>query len=132
MLLMVEKGTRGRMCEAVPRYAKANNKHMKNYDKNTASSYLAYLDANNLYGWAMSQKLPVNCFEGVKDLSQFKEDFIKNYDENSDKEYFLEPDVQYPKNLFNLYRDLPLLPKRKKMGKCNELICTSRKAMLFT
>ena len=86
MLLMVEKGTRDRMCEAVPRYAKANNKYMKNYDKNTASSYLAYLDANNLYGWAMSQKLPVNCFKGVKDRSQFKEHFIKNYDENSDKE----------------------------------------------
>ena len=54
------------------------------------SSYLAYLDANNLYGWAMSQKLLVNGFEWVEDLSQFKEDFIKNYDENSDKGFFLK------------------------------------------
>ena len=63
MLLMVEKGTRGGICQAIHRYAKASNKYMKNYDKNTTSSYLTYLDANNLYGWAMSQKLPVNGFE---------------------------------------------------------------------
>ena len=53
----------------------------------------------------MSQKLLVNGFKWVEDLSQFKEDFIKNYDENSDKGYFLQVDVEYPKNLFNLYRD---------------------------
>ena len=58
MLLMVEGGIRGGMCQAIHRYAKANNKHMKNYDKNIESLYLTYLDANNLYGWAMSQKLP--------------------------------------------------------------------------
>ena len=63
MLLMVEKGTRGGICQAIHRYAKANNKYMKNYDKNIESSYLTYLDANNLYGWAMSQKLPVNGFK---------------------------------------------------------------------
>ena len=80
ILLMVEKGTRGGICQAIHRYAKANNKYMKNYDKNIKSSYLMYLDANNLYGWAMSQKLPVNGFEWVEDLSQFKEDFIKNSD----------------------------------------------------
>ena len=97
MLLMVEKGTRGGICQAIHRYAKANNKYMKNYDKNITSSYLIYLDANNLYGWAMSQKLPVNGFEWVEDLSQFKEDLIKNCDENSDKIYFLEVDVEYPK-----------------------------------
>ena len=69
MLLMVEKGTRGRICHAIHRYAKANNKYMKNYDKDIESnsielSYLIYLDANNLYGWGMSQKLPVNGFNG--------------------------------------------------------------------
>ena len=55
MLLMVEKGTRGRICHAIHRYAKANKKYMKNYDKNIESLYLMYLDTNNLYGWAMSQ-----------------------------------------------------------------------------
>ena len=63
MLLMVEKGTRGRICHAIHRYAKANNKYMKNYDKDMESSYLKCLDANNLHGWAMSQKLPANGFK---------------------------------------------------------------------
>ena len=63
MLLMVEKDIRGRICHAIHRYAKANNKYMKNYDKSIEASYLMYLDANNLYGWAMSQKWPVNGFE---------------------------------------------------------------------
>ena len=66
MLLMIEKGIRGGICQATHRYAKANNKYMKNYDKNIESSYIEYLDANNLYGWAMSQKLPVNDFKWIK------------------------------------------------------------------
>ena len=108
MLLMVEKGTRGGICQAIHRYAKANNKYMKNYNKDIISSYLMYLDANNLYGWAMSQKLPVNGFEWViQNLSQFHESFIRNYDENSDKGYFLEVDIDYLEKLFNLHKDLP-------------------------
>ena len=95
MLLMVEKGTRGGICQAIHRYAKANNKYMKNYDKNNESSYIEYLDANNLYGWAMSQKLPVNGFKWENDLSRFNENFIKNYNENSDVGYFLEVDIDY-------------------------------------
>ena len=66
MLLMAEKGIRGGICHAVHRYAKANNKDMKNYYKNKELSYLIYLDANNLYGWAMSQKLPVDGFKWEK------------------------------------------------------------------
>ena len=62
MLLIIEEGIRGGMCQSIHRYAKANNKYMKNYDKNIEPSYLTYLDANNFYGWAMSQKLPVNGF----------------------------------------------------------------------
>ena len=115
MLLMVEKGMRGGMYHAIHRYAKANNKYMKNYDKNIISSYLMYLNASNLYGWAISQKLPVNGFKWIKKLSEFNEDFMKGYDENSDKGYFLEVDVEYPKKLFNLHRDLPFLPERKKI-----------------
>ena len=66
MLLMVEKGIRGGICQVIHRYAKATNTYMRNYDKNV-ESYLMYLNANNLYGWAMSQKLPVDGFEWVED-----------------------------------------------------------------
>ena len=109
---MIEMGTWGGICHVMHRYAEANNKYMKNYDKSIESSYLMYLDANNLYGWAMSQKLPVDGFKWIKKLSEFNEDFIKNYDENNDKGYILEVDVEYPKNLFNLHSDLPFLPAR--------------------
>ena len=76
---MLEEGIRGRMCQSVHRHANANKKYMKNYDKSIGSSYLTYLDANNFYGWAMSQKLPVNGFMWYNEyLSDFNEDFIKN------------------------------------------------------
>ena len=133
MLLMVEKGTRGGICQAIHRYAKANNKYMKNYDKDIISSYLMYLDANNLYGWAMSQKLPVNGFKWVEKsrLSRFNEIFIKNYNEN--KGYFLEVDVDYPKELFNLHKDLPFLSERKKVNKVETLFVAqnTKKNLLF-
>ena len=97
MLLMIEEGIRRGMWQLTHRYAKANNKYIKNYDKNIDSSYLTYLDANNLHGWAMSQKLPVKGFIWYNEyLSDFNEDCIKNYYENSDIEYFLEVDVEYP------------------------------------
>ena len=70
MLIMVEEGIRGGICQSIHRYAKANNKYMKNYDKNKESSYIQYLDASNLYGWAMSQKLPVNGFKWVRNTSK--------------------------------------------------------------
>ena len=124
MILMIEKGIRVSICQATYRNAKANNKYMKNYDKNIESSYIEYLYANHLYRQAMSQKLPVNGFKGVNDLSQFKQSFIKNYDENSDIGYFLEVDIDCPKELFNFYKDLPFLPKRKKVKKVEKLICS--------
>ena len=114
MLLMAEKGTRDRICQAIHRYAQANNRYIKNYDKNTTLLYLMYLDANNLYGQEMSQKL-VDGFEWVEQLSQFKEDFIRTYDENGNKGYFLGVDVEYPKYLLNLHSDIPFLPERKKI-----------------
>ena len=76
----------------------------KEYNKNTESSYLAYL-------W-------------IKDLSKFNESLIKTYDDNSEKGYFVDVDVKYPKKLFNSHRDLPFLPEREKNNKCKKLICT--------
>ena len=92
VILMIEKGIRGRICQATYRYAKPNNKYTKNYNKNIGSSCIEYLDVNNVYGWAMSQKLPVNDFKWIKkeELSKFNEDFIKNYDENGNIGYFLK------------------------------------------
>ena len=104
MLLMAEKGIKGRICYAIHRYAKANNKYMKHYNKDiecnsVKSSYLIYLDANNLYGWAMYQKLPVNDFEQEENIHKFNQE------------------------LFNLHSDLPFLPERKNIEKCNKLVC---------
>ena len=73
MLLMVEKGLTGGVCHSIYRYAKADNKYMKDYDENTESSHLEYWDVNNLQRWAMSQKLPVNHFEWTKYTSEFNE-----------------------------------------------------------
>ena len=134
MLLMVEKGIRGGICQAIHRHAKANNKYMKNYNKDIILTYLMYLHANNLYGWAMSQKLPINGFKWVEKLSRFNERFIKNYNKNSDRGYFLEADVKYQKKLRILHSYLPFLPERKKVGKVEKLVCDigNKKNMLFT
>ena len=89
MLLMVEKGIKRGICHSIYQYAKAKNKHMKDYDKSKQSLYLQYWDVNN-YGCAMLQKLPVNNFEWIKDTSQFKEDFIKNIMKKVIKDIFLK------------------------------------------
>ena len=123
MLMMVEKVIRGGICHAIHRHVKANNKYMENYDKSIKSSYLIYLDKNNLYGWAMFQKLPVNDFKCKKHVSIFDEQFIKNYNEDNNKGYITEVDVEYPKYLHNLYSDLPFLSERMKIKKCNKLAC---------
>ena len=96
---------------------------MNNYDKNEESSYIQYLDVNNLYGWAMSQKLPVNNFKWVEDTSRINEEFTKKYNENSNKGYILEVDVKYPKKSRDLHSDLPFLPRRMKISKCEKLVC---------
>ena len=127
MLLMVEKGIRGGICHSIQRYAKANNKYMKNHVNNEESSYIQYLDANKLYGWAMSKKLPTNGFKWIDNNETAKhvinEDFIKNYNENNDKGYILEVDVKYPKRLHELHSDLPFLSKRMEVNKCKKLVC---------
>ena len=122
MSLMVEGGIiRDGISQAVYRYARDNNTYMNNYDKRIDSSYLMYLDANNLYGWAMSQKLSVNNFKWLDDVSKLNDSFIKNYNENNDEGYILEVDVEYRRQLFNLHKDFPFLPKREI---CKKLICS--------
>ena len=83
-----------------------------------------YLDTNNLYGWAMSKKLPLNGFKWGNDLSIFNESFIKSYNENSDVGYFLEVDMEYPKQLWSFHKDLPFLPERKKLEKLEKPVCS--------
>ena len=120
MLLMVEKGIKGGICLSTLRDAKANNKYMKDYNKDEEKSFLQWNDANNLYGFAILEPLPVDGFEGMKDLSKIDEDFIKNYDENSDKAYILEVHVKHPKNLHDLHSDLLFLSERMKIDKCKK------------
>ena len=126
LLLMIEEGIRGGICHAVHRYAKANNKYMKNYVKSKESSYIQYLDANNLYGAAMSEKLPINGFKWVNDISGINKKFIKSYDKNSDKGYILEVDVDYPSKLHKLHSDMLFLPEKMKIGKTQTLVCNLR------
>ena len=122
MLLMVEKAIREGICHMIHQYAKANNKDMKDYDKNKESSYLKDWDVNNLYGWTMSQKLPVNNFEQIEDTSQFNEDFIKSYNEKSNEGYCLEVDVQNTEKLQELNNDLTFLSERMKTEKVEKLV----------
>ena len=119
---MVEEGIRGGICHSIHRYAKANNKYMKNYNSNEELSYIQYLDANNLYGWEMSKKLPVNGFKWT-DNNIINEEFIKYYNENDKKGYILEVHVKYPKKLHDLHSDLPFLPERMEINKCKKLVC---------
>ena len=127
MLLMREESLRGGICHAVHRYAKANNEYLKNYDKSEESSYIQYLDVNNLYGAAMSEKLPINEFKWVNDISGINEKSVKSYDKkNSDKGYILEVDVNYPSKLHKLHSDMPFLPERVKIDKTQKLVCNLR------
>ena len=124
MLLMIEEGIRGGICHTVHRYAKANNEYMKDYNESKESSYIQYLDSNNLYGAAMSEKLPMNGFKWVSDISGINKKFVKSYDKkNSDKGYILEVDVDYPSKLYRLHSDMPFLPERMKIDKTQKLVC---------
>ena len=125
MLLMVKEGIRGGICHAIHRYAKASNKYMRDYNKDEEESFLQYVDSNtnNLYGFAMIQPLSVDGLKWKKKTSKFNEDFIKNYDENSNKGYMLTVNVEYPKNLHDLHSDLPFLPEKIKINKYSKLVC---------
>ena len=114
MQLFIEKGMRGGISTITHRYAKANNKYMKGYNPEEASSYLMYLDANNLYGWAMSQSLPVGDFKWI-DPAEYEdpEDFIlENYTVDTIKGVILEVDLEYPHDLHDLHNDYPLAPEK--------------------
>ena len=107
MLLMIEKGTFGGVSMISTRYGKANNKYMKEYDPNKPSSYIQYLDANNLYGWAMSKPLPTH---GFKWMGKLGLDQWKKYP------CILEVDLEYPRELWELHSDYPLAPEHLVLG----------------
>ena len=114
MFQFIEKGLRGGISYIANRYGKANNKYMKDYKKDKPSKYIMYLDANNLYGWAMSQYLPTG---GFKWLKQNKIDNLdlKKYDKENKKGIILEVDLEYPEKLQDLHNDYPLAPEKVKV-----------------
>ena len=122
ILLMIESGMRSGICHVIHSYAEANNKYMNNYDENKESSFLSNLDPDNLYGCPMIKKLPVGSFKWVKNVSRIDEEIIKNYDQNSDIGYFLQVDLEYPKELHDLDSDLPFLPEKMEINKHDKLI----------
>jgi len=105
-ILFLEHGIRGGISQCSKRYTKANNKYMSNYDNTKSDIYLLYLDKNNLYGWAMSQYLPIDEFEWVDSNID-----ITMIDDDSDVGYILEVDIDYPENLHLLHKDLPFCPE---------------------
>ena len=96
---------------------------MKDYDRKKKSSYIQYLDANNLYGKAMTEKLPVRGFRWMEDISKIDEDFVKVYNKNDNKGYILDVDIDYPSKLQNLHSDLLFLPERMVTNNTKKLVC---------
>ena len=114
----MKKGIRGETCHAIYRDVKANDKYMKDYDKNKELSYLKCWDVNNSYSWEISRKLPVNNFEWIEDTIQFIEDFIKNFNEKVRKNIFSKLMFK----LHQLHNDLPFLPEKVKIKKFEKLV----------
>ena len=114
MFQFIEKGMRGGISYIANRYGKANNKYMEGYDEKAPSKYIMYLDANNLYGWAMSQYLPTGGFRWMTEKQISKLDLAK-YKENSKKGLILEVDLEYPKELHESQNDYPLAPEKVKV-----------------
>ena len=114
MFQFIEKGMRGGTSYIANRYGEANNRYMKTYDNKTPSKYIMYLDANNLYGWAMSQYLPNGGFRWMTE-KQINNINLSKYSENSKKGLILEVDLAYPKELHDLHNDYPLAPEKVKV-----------------
>jgi len=113
MILMIEQGIRGGVSMISKRYAKANNKYMKEFNSKEKSKFIQYLDANNLYGWAMSQPLPVSGFKWMKE---------KDLDNWEEFPCILEVDLEYPEELHDLHNDYPLAPERITVNRVEKLI----------
>ena len=115
MHLFIEKGMRGGICYIAKRHNKANNKYMKRYDRSEEKKYITYLDANNLYGWAMSQYLPYSGFKWLnqKEISDF---CLSSISENMSVGYILEIDLEYPSELHDLHNDYPLALEKLEIG----------------
>ena len=107
--LFIEKGLRGGISYIAKIYAKANNKYMSDYDSNKQSTFITYLDKNNLYGWSMSEYLPYEEFKWLKNVDELD---IMSINEKSDVGYILEVDLKYPKELHKLHNDYPLAPEK--------------------
>ena len=125
MLLMFEKGIRGGICQSVHRHARANNPYMVGeYNSSEETSYIQYLDANNLYGWAMSQKLPTGRFSWMRDdfVNRLTPELIEILCESEQHGYLLEVDVDYPSELHDAHNDLPFLVQRMKTIKVEKLV----------
>ena len=119
MLLTFERGIRGGITQAVCKYASANNKYMGDkFDPNKDTTYLQYLDANNLYGWAMSQPLPTGGFK----WTDVNPNEISELATRTDKGYVLEVDVSYPKELHNQHNDLPFMCERMEINGVEKLV----------
>ena len=116
MFQFIEKGMRGGISYIANRYGEANNKYMKTYDEKAPSKYIMYLDANNRYGWAMSQYLPNGGFRWMTE-KQINKINLSKYSENSKKGLILEVDLAYPKKLHDLHNDYPLSPEKVKVTK---------------
>ena len=118
MLLMFERGIRGGMTQVVKRYTKVNNKYMNDYDRKKPSRYLQYLDANNLYGWEMSQPLPTGGFKWV----DVEPEEVKELSVREDRGYLMEVNVLYPKELHDKHNDLSFMCGRIKIGGVDKLV----------
>ena len=116
MFQFIEKGMRGGISYIANRYGKANNKYMKEYDEKAPSKYIMYLDANNLYGWAMSQYLPTSGFKWLT-KKQINNINLAKYNEDSNKGSILEVDLEYPKELHDLHNDYPLAAEKVRVNK---------------
>ena len=114
MFIFFEKAMRGGVSYIANRYGKANNVYMKKDDEKAPSKYLMYLDANNLYGWAMSQYLPTGNFKWMTE-KQINKINLATYKEDSKKGLILEVDLEYPRELHDLYNEYPLGPEKVKV-----------------